>query len=234
MLDHWPAAARWLAAGSYWQMIPSSSRQKSRLRRWKRFVEGFSQSPARRYLEWISIFGEARRAGSIVTSIWPAYRMPTRWSFLARRLCAVAWPRRRDRGEPGRSCDLFALRLDDQGRYGIDGLWAGCRQPFLDHRVVELAARMPLCEKFRWGRGKRILLETFADLLPLAIRRRRKMGFGVPLDHWFRMKCGILRGMFFSIRKRNPAGSFGPRRCSSFSTITCPAVPTTANGYGRC
>jgi asparagine synthase (glutamine-hydrolysing) len=52
--------------------------------------------------------------------------------------------------------------------------------------VVELAARMPLRLKFRRGRGKRILLETFADLLPAPIRRRRKMGFGVPLDHWFR------------------------------------------------
>jgi len=30
------------------------------------------------------------------------------------------------------------------------------------------------------------LLETFADLLPRPIRRRRKMGFSVPLDHWFR------------------------------------------------
>jgi asparagine synthase (glutamine-hydrolysing) len=61
-----------------------------------------------------------------------------------------------------------------------------CRQPFLDHRVVELAARMPLAHKFAWGQGKRILLETFSDLLPKPIRKRPKMGFGVPLDHWFR------------------------------------------------
>ena len=61
-----------------------------------------------------------------------------------------------------------------------------CRQPFLDYRVVELAARMPVGLKFRRGRGKRILREAFADLLPRPIRRRRKMGFGVPLDHWFR------------------------------------------------
>ena len=62
MLDRWPAVLRALAAGPWWQAIPSSSRQKSRLRQWKRFVEGFSYRPARRYLEWISIFGEARRA----------------------------------------------------------------------------------------------------------------------------------------------------------------------------
>ncbi len=66
------------------------------------------------------------------------------------------------------------------------------RPPFLDHRVVELAARMPLRHKFRYGRGKRILLRAFADLLPRDIRRRRKMGFGVPMDHWFR---GPLAGL---------------------------------------
>ena len=67
-----------------------------------------------------------------------------------------------------------------------------CRQPFLDYRVVELAVRMPRLEKFRWGRGKRILLDSFADLVPDKVRRRPKMGFGVPLDHWFR---GPLAGL---------------------------------------
>ena len=45
---------------------------------------------------------------------------------------------------------------------------------------------MPGKLKFRRGRGGRILLETFADLLPKPLRKRRKTGFGVPLDHWFR------------------------------------------------
>jgi asparagine synthase (glutamine-hydrolysing) len=40
--------------------------------------------------------------------------------------------------------------------------------------------------KFRRGLGKRILREVFADLLPKSIQKRPKMGFGVPLDHWFR------------------------------------------------
>ncbi|OYV87331.1 MAG: hypothetical protein B7Z73_10265 [Planctomycetia bacterium 21-64-5] len=61
-----------------------------------------------------------------------------------------------------------------------------CRQPFLDHHVVELAAAMPLRLKYRFGRGKRILIDTFSDLLPRSVRRRAKMGFGVPLGHWFR------------------------------------------------
>ena len=65
-----------------------------------------------------------------------------------------------------------------------------CRQPFLDFRVVELAAQMPRRLKFRRGLGKRILREAFRDLLPEPIRRRPKMGFGVPLDQWFRRELG--------------------------------------------
>jgi asparagine synthase (glutamine-hydrolysing) len=62
-----------------------------------------------------------------------------------------------------------------------------CRGPFLDHRVVELAAAMPLDRKlrFRPGRSKVVLKRAFADLLPGPIRTRRKMGFGVPVGRWF-------------------------------------------------
>ena len=78
-------------------------------------------------------------------------------------------------------CDLMTKVDIASMAHGLE-----CRQPFLDYRVVELAARMPRRLKFRYGRGKRILREVFADLLPEPIRRRSKMGFGVPLDHWFR------------------------------------------------
>ena len=63
-----------------------------------------------------------------------------------------------------------------------------CRAPFLDHRVVELALGLPLNRKLRLrkGRSKMILKQAFAELLPLEIRTRPKMGFGVPLDRWFR------------------------------------------------
>ena len=61
-----------------------------------------------------------------------------------------------------------------------------CRQPFLDHRLVELAVSMPSGLKVRGLQGKAILRTAFRDLLPAAIFRRPKMGFGVPLDYWFR------------------------------------------------
>lgn len=63
-----------------------------------------------------------------------------------------------------------------------------CRGPFLDHRVVELAAAIPTNRKirFRRGRSKVVLKRAFAELLPSAIKTRPKMGFGVPISRWFR------------------------------------------------
>jgi asparagine synthase (glutamine-hydrolysing) len=61
-----------------------------------------------------------------------------------------------------------------------------CRAPFLDYRLVELAAAMPIEYKLHRGRSKRVLREAFPDLLPQSVTRRPKMGFGVPLAEWFR------------------------------------------------
>jgi asparagine synthase (glutamine-hydrolysing) len=63
-----------------------------------------------------------------------------------------------------------------------------CRGPFLDHRVVELALALPIARKQdpRAGRSKIVLKEAFPDLIPAPLRNRPKMGFGVPIDRWFR------------------------------------------------
>jgi asparagine synthase (glutamine-hydrolysing) len=60
------------------------------------------------------------------------------------------------------------------------------RSPFLDRELIEYAALLPDDLKLSGRRTKVILREAFADLVPPAINRRGKMGFGVPLDAWFR------------------------------------------------
>jgi asparagine synthase (glutamine-hydrolysing) len=61
------------------------------------------------------------------------------------------------------------------------------RAPFLDRELTEFAATLPDAWKLsRTGRTKAILRDAFADLIPEAVNRRGKMGFGVPLDRWFR------------------------------------------------
>jgi asparagine synthase (glutamine-hydrolysing) len=56
------------------------------------------------------------------------------------------------------------------------------RSPFLDRRVVELGLALPRELSF----GKAALKQAFAADLPPSVATRRKSGFGVPLDRWFR------------------------------------------------
>jgi asparagine synthase (glutamine-hydrolysing) len=56
------------------------------------------------------------------------------------------------------------------------------RSPFLDHRLVELGLALPR----ELASGKAALKQAFAADLPPAVTERRKTGFGVPLDRWFR------------------------------------------------
>jgi asparagine synthase (glutamine-hydrolysing) len=60
------------------------------------------------------------------------------------------------------------------------------RAPLLDHEVVELAARMPSSFKLNGGESKYILKKAMEGILPDEILYRKKMGFGVPLVHWFK------------------------------------------------
>ncbi len=60
------------------------------------------------------------------------------------------------------------------------------RAPFLDTALVEYAARLPDPLRRRGLTTKWVLKRAFSDLLPTAIVKRPKMGFGVPLSSWFR------------------------------------------------
>jgi asparagine synthase (glutamine-hydrolysing) len=58
------------------------------------------------------------------------------------------------------------------------------RTPFLDYRVVELAARMPMSMKMRGFTTKYAIRKLAERLLPAEISRRPKSGFNVPLANW--------------------------------------------------
>ena len=70
------------------------------------------------------------------------------------------------------------------------------RAPYLDHRLVELALRMPAAQKIDSGSGKKVLRELLLRKLPQdagrVIAARKKHGFDVPLVSWL---GGELRGL---------------------------------------
>lgn len=60
------------------------------------------------------------------------------------------------------------------------------RVPFLDHRVVNYALKLPLEYKYRNGVGKWILRQILYKYVPKTMIERPKMGFAVPLETWLR------------------------------------------------
>ncbi len=65
------------------------------------------------------------------------------------------------------------------------------REPLLDHRLVEFAARLPVSQRIHGRSGKYLLKKTMEDRLPMDILYRPKMGFVTPISQWFR---GALAG----------------------------------------
>ncbi len=60
------------------------------------------------------------------------------------------------------------------------------RVPLLDHRVVEFTSKLPDSLKYRKGTGKYLLKKLLARYVPTELFERPKMGFGIPIDRWFR------------------------------------------------
>ena len=85
--------------------------------------------------------------------------------------------------------------------HGIEG-----REPFLDHRLVEFAARMPLSLKFRDGKGKYLLRKVLGRYLPITLFDRAKQGFSIPIFDWFSSDLDSLFSRYFSGEKISNAG----------------------------
>ncbi len=84
------------------------------------------------------------------------------------------------------------------------------RPPFLDHRIIEFAARLPENFKIRGGSLKWLLRRLMEKRLPQSVLKRRKEGFDIPAHQWFR---GPLKAMLhdtLSTQAVADAGLFNP------------------------
>ena len=84
------------------------------------------------------------------------------------------------------------------------------RAPLLDHRVYELAWRMPPGLRAMVGGGKPALKRLLARHVPPAITDRPKMGFGVPIQSWLRGPLRVWGEELLDARRLQGDGIFSP------------------------
>jgi asparagine synthase (glutamine-hydrolysing) len=169
-------------------LIPSSPTKRSRVRSAKRLLDAVALPRVDRYTRWVSVFNEQTKQ--------PLYSDFFRAQTQAADATGVLaeWFKRAN----GIGV-LDAMLLTDQMTYLPNDLLVKvdiatmavsleARSPFLDHHVIEFAASLPQDLKLRRLTSKYLLKKVLRKLLPSENLNRRKMGFGVPVGHWFRGK----------------------------------------------
>jgi len=82
------------------------------------------------------------------------------------------------------------------------------RAPFLDPRVGQFAASIPVEYKLKGKSGKVILKEAMKDLLPHDILHRPKKGFGIPIAEWLKGRLNPLMHEMLDSKKLKEQGLF--------------------------
>ena len=169
-------------------MIPSSPMKRSRVKSAKRLLEVVSLPRVERYTHWMSVFNEQTKQ-----PLYSDFFRQQTQDADATGLLAEWFKRANGIGV------VDAMLLTDQMTYLPNDLLVKvdiatmavsleARSPFLDHHVIEFAASLPQNLKLRRLTSKYLLKKVLRKLLPSENLNRRKMGFGVPIGHWFRGK----------------------------------------------
>lgn len=167
------------------RILPDSLDPKSRSRRAKRFLSVAMRPMEKRYGHWIGYFGDELKE-RLYTQEFRASLNGSGAESWMRRLFREA--QSLDPVDAAMSVDVRSyLPYDLLVKVDITSMANSleARSPFLDHEVMEFAARLPIKFKLKGKQSKYLLKRAFNDLLPAENMNRRKMGFGVPVGKWF-------------------------------------------------
>jgi asparagine synthase (glutamine-hydrolysing) len=181
-----PAVLRESVVRQAIELLPASETKRSRIRDVKRFIQAASLPKVERYLRWVSVFDSEAKQDLFTEN----FARQTEGLSMAAKL--DPWFARANG-----SGIVDASLLTDIMTYLPNDLLVKvdiatmansleARSPFLDHHVMEFAASLPEKYKLRGLTTKYLLKQVLRKLLPAENLDRRKMGFGVPIGHWFR------------------------------------------------
>jgi len=169
-------------------LLPDSHDFRDPVRRAKRFLQAVQLPMVQRYDQWLGCFSASKRIDLITDDARSEMRKtspsPEEWMAELFHLS-----RHHDVVDSCMSADVASyLPFDLLVKVDIATMASSleARSPFLDHEVMECAARMPVHFKLNGKNTKHILKHTFSDLLPGEIVIRPKSGFGVPMQEWLR------------------------------------------------
>lgn len=167
-------------------LLPASELTRNRLKSLKRFVGVASLPPVERYLHWMSVFGEAAKR-----ELYTKEFAREQEGREARSWIAPWFAQANGAGavEAALLADTMTYLPNDllvKVDIATMAVSLEARSPFLDHHVMEFAASLPESLKLRGLTTKYLLKRVLKRLLPAENLKRRKMGFGVPIGHWFR------------------------------------------------
>jgi asparagine synthase (glutamine-hydrolysing) len=173
-----PAWLRRAALAASRRLLPVSDDKIALEYMVKRFLEGSFLPPLEAHCYWNGAFSEDQKLRLCALDAEPGWRIE-----------ALAGP--------AGLGDLNRFLWFDQRYYLPDDILAKIdrmsmahslevRPPFLDHEIVEFAARLPERLKIRGRQQKYLLKRLMRDKLPRAILARKKIGFDIPAHDWFR------------------------------------------------
>jgi asparagine synthase (glutamine-hydrolysing) len=181
-LDRLPSRGR-TALARLCALAPPSIGRRLRLPQIHEMLDAPTERPERRYAGAIAFFGDRDKAegyGEAMREQLTHSALDFLAPYFARAGSLVA----------GANWADFHTYLPDDLMVKVDvasmahGLET--RSPLLDHVLLEWAARIPPEVKMAGGRTKALFKAAMAPYLPGKILRRRKMGFGCPIDQWLR------------------------------------------------
>ncbi len=204
--ERYRSLPRWLRRGAIEpaaRLIPDRLPRFSRLRQAKRFLNAVGEPFAPRYRRWMTYF-TAKDKQQLYTEKFQAVldrRPADDW------LLGVL-----NSNSHGSLPALDTLLATDVASYLPNDLLVKmdiasmansleARSPFLDHKVMEFCARLPVRFKIHGTTQKYLLKKIAAQLLPREVFERRKMGFGVPVGLWMKQQHrGFVESTLLSAR----------------------------------
>ncbi len=201
--DRLPGTVKRAAIG-LGRLLPSD--RHSGVRNLLRYVKGLLASAdlsfEERYLSYVEVFGRSAAADLLLRqpqtcheAITSAFAQANSSDMMNRLLAVDAETQLPD--------DLLLLTDKMSMATSLE-----CRVPFLDHDLVQLAARMPEKLKLRGGVLKYALKKSLAGILPDDILYRSKRGFGTPMGAWLKGELAPLLASVLSEQAITRRGLF--------------------------